>query len=1387
MIGTVLSARYALLEEIGRGGMGIVYRAHDPLLDRRVAVKMIPPEVFSVAAEERFRDEARLIAQMDHPAIVPIYDLGRHQGNFFYVMPLIEGKTLRELLRGGTLRLGEILEILAQAAEALAHSHEQGVVHRDIKPENLMASIERGTGPRSTARVWVMDFGLAREIREGTWSGSGAESDGGDGGVLRGTALYMSPERIHGEAVGPPSDLFALGVVLYECLAGEPPFRGKTALKVVYQILNEEPRGLRDRGLEIDPALEDLVQRCLAKDPAERPSDGRVLAADLRRLNAAQALEIRARPLVPSVAALRVAHTVGREIELRRLFDELAEVSRGGARWILLDGDAGVGKTRLLEDFARQAALRGACVLQGRVDDRGALPLQGLCELIRDACRKHPEVVPELSDLALDLTSWFPTLREVEELRRVATEASGIWLPTDTEPEPVVFHELLARVLGRFGEGRSQVLLLENLHDGDATLEALDYLVRRLGSRPLLVVGTFRRDLLSADHRLHRMSAAAASDPRLIPWTLEPLRREGLISLIGQLLGGEPSAAVVETFVDATAGNPFFVQELARALREQGVLGRVGASVDWLLEGSAADLLPATIQQTVESRLEHLSREERLLLEVAAALGRSFSEGELEDAAVVAAEMAPTVVDAALDALVERQWLLEVAERELSFPSGIVREVIERGMPRRRRRRLHQRLGELLEERWEGSHEDALPRLVEHFRAADMPEKAVLYTLDRARFALSAQRLTEAVEAARLGLELADDGAFALRGELHEILARVSRRRGELEFAAREAAAAVQADLDGGKIARGATAALLAAEIAWQNRDLAAARRWIVEAEGLSRRGGVGRAPRRRVYTLGVRLATLEGDPHGAAVFRDALAELDDEDRGSDLPPPRHRVLRAALAQTVGSLDPARLLTAEEFEIAACVFETLLATDVDGAVVPGLAEGWTGNRSQRRFELVLRGDVVFSDGAPLTAEAVSDSLTRAARLCGDRSVPALRCLAGWRELVDGETDRLAGIEVLGERRIVFHLSDELPIFPAFLTNLKTAVMRRRPADGALVGTGPFVLERADADHLLLRRNALSARPPTGLDGIEMRVLGSSAMAAALRRGEIDLARDFSPADLEVLLREPRLRAGWIETTRKNVTFLLWNQRGPSGRSPELRRALTGVLRVADLVWRSLGRLAQPATSLIPPGIFAHDPDRRRAALSTDAAARLLETVDASLPRRLRVAAHPLFHDRYGAVLEALRAEWKPLGISLDIPPTTMETFRTEINQVEGVDLLLMRWIADYDDPDNFTDELFHSVRGFFRSYLNLPEADVLLDRARRRAEPIERRALYRRFEDLVAEEAVLLPLFYDIDYRLAGPRVRGLSLQNTPPYVGYRTIELVEPAGAPEEFAASSR
>jgi ABC-type transport system substrate-binding protein len=1372
-----------VLAELGRGGMGVVYRARDPVLNRDVAVKLIPPGNLTKDAEERFQREAQIVAQMDHPGIVPIHDFGRHEGALFFIMPVLPGSSLRNLLREGSLRLGDVLDVGTQVAEALDYSHARGVVHRDVKPENIMTAREDG----GHVRARVADFGLALASSEDRLTKTG---------TLVGTVAYFSPEQVTSRSFDGRTDVYALGTVLYECLAGEPPFSGEVQ-SVLYRIVHELPQSLRAVGADVSEELEAAVLQCLEKDPERRPRRAGHLAEALRRYRGKLHEEECTRSVVLTASRMvarpqAAAPFVGREKEIAELQRRLHAAIGGECQFAVVAGEPGIGKSRLVEQLTDLARARKIRVLTGRfVEHDRAFAHQGFCELIQDYFRaKDPGTSapsrPDFSDLAAELVSLFPVLSEIGELRAAAGD-SGAGRATEgrkAEDRTQVF-ELIARTLTRIGGGRPLLLVVEELHRAGLSLEALQYIVRRLAPTPTLIVGTYRQTEVDKRHPLARMIESFRGDPRFASMTLGPLSPSEHRSLAETTAGGGTlSDALARRLLEATEGNPLFTKELVRSLLDSGGIAADDSGALNLsgATGISSDALPETIQQAVEARIERLPESLRETLSVAAVLGRTFDFRDLESLAE-----GPELEDAA-DALV-RDGLLE-EEREsrgdrLTFASGIVRDVLYARLSRRKRRSLHRKYAELIERRNAGRLERVYPELVHHYSEADVPEKAVEYALRQARKSLDSFSADEADRVSRTALAFLEDeewpGDRALEGEARLLLAQASQMGGHLDMALREAESAIRVFEREQTSDRAATASLLAAEAAWQSRRVAETRRWVergIEAAATS--GNEGPLP--KLLSLAITVANLRGEYDRAAAYQSRLEGLAPRQPGSVEEIPAGGTLVVGLANPVVAAEPGQQQTIEEQEMLANVFETLLTTDAEGSLAPGLSVEWSLRDGGRAARLKLRAGIRFSDGAPFDAAAVKASVERATRLRRDSLPAALAAIAGVGAFLDGTAADVTGVAATGEDVVEFRLSEPLPIFPALLTDTLVAVTRVVAAAGTegerVLGTGPFRIARHDGGRVVLERNPfVSKERAPRLEGIEFRAsLSASAIAAGLRSGELDVVRDLSPMDLEAILREPRFRSGLVEVPKKNVYFVVFNtKRGPAA-SPDLRRALAGVVRSRDFVWGALGRFAVPATGLLPPGILGHDPGRRRALLPRERAMGMIEASGVAPPWRLTAAVHPILQDRYRALTAAVEGLWRGIGVEVETVTPTMDAFLEAWQRNDGIDMLVGRWSPDYDDPDNFTLGLFHSAQGLLRGYFSSAEVDRLVEGARLEGRPAAREAIYREVESLLLDAAVLVPLFHDVDFRVSGPGVRGLELGNSAPFVNYTAIGKAAPA-----------
>src|SRR5437879_5557991 len=276
MIGAKLG-NYRILEKIGAGGQGTVYKATDTKLGRAVVIKVLPPELTLKEANlKRFEREARLASALDHPNICTIFDLNDIEGVHFIAMQYVEGKNVRDLVNGRPLDLRSALSIAIQVADALDAAHARGIIHRDIKAGNVMVT------PSGQAKV--LDFGLAK-LMDGKGTGPGGihHTDLTEIGIPYGTATYAAPEQARGDKVDARADIFSTGVLLYEMLTGTWPFQGKTSVDVRHAVLHEDPVPLdQARPGPTPPRLQAILDRALAKNPKDRYQKAEALRNDLR-------------------------------------------------------------------------------------------------------------------------------------------------------------------------------------------------------------------------------------------------------------------------------------------------------------------------------------------------------------------------------------------------------------------------------------------------------------------------------------------------------------------------------------------------------------------------------------------------------------------------------------------------------------------------------------------------------------------------------------------------------------------------------------------------------------------------------------------------------------------------------------------------------------------------------------------------------------------------------------------------------------------------------------------------------------------------------------------------------------------------------------------------
>ncbi|MCG3195097.1 MAG: Serine/threonine-protein kinase PknD [Thermoanaerobaculia bacterium] len=1350
MIGTILAGRYEVSAEIGRGGMGVVYRALDRVLEREVAVKVLPAANLTPEAVERFIREAKTAARLDHPGIVPVYDSGKHEEHVFFVMPLVPGASLRRVLAKGSLRRGDLLDVCGQVAEALAHSHAHGVVHRDVKPENIMVVLD----PVGHWRARLMDFGLAISSSTPRLTRSG---------VICGTLSYLSPEQVEGRSVDARTDLYAMAAVLYEGLAGAPPFEGDAG-SVLYRIVHERPKPPSASGLDIDPQLEELILRSLAKDPAQRPSGLSEFAGTLRRIREAASPSDVTAELTAAIPR-EVPRSSGREREVSSLLESLDAVITKGLRFVVVEGPAGAGKSVLIGELEKAARDRGFLVLTGQfLSGDSAVPYEGFEEaLVRHfRGRSRSGARSELGDMADELVTLFPTLGEIEAFLSAEQESGASRVAAAGERDVVKDADLIVRAVGRISGGKSLLLVLENLHDAGISIQVLRQFLRRLSSYPILVVGTYRRGETSKEHPLRRFLASLSGDSRVVSLNLLGLSESDLTQLSSRVLGGPPDVGLVRALAAASTGNPLFASELLTTLRASGTIRRNERGLFQAVSPDAMSKceVPLALRRAEERIFQRLPEKVRALLSAASVAGRSF-----DLVSVLSVSGLGEISEEDLESLLEEGILEEKTSApgdQLSFASMILQDVAYADLPRRRRRSLHRGFGELLEKRFSGRPDRPEAELFRHFAAGDVPEKAVSCGLATAENAVRSGNPTMAADVATAVLRFASQEVTQAQTRL--VLARAQRLSGEFEVAATEAEAAATIFEKLGD-PRNAEAFALAAEAAWEGRSVERTRK-LVEKGLTAASVGQDDSVRARLLRLGATLEGLRGDSAAAERLTreaDNLSPVEERDRSGEIP---FGVLQIPLSRPVLQLDPAAITALEEAEAAQNVFETLVRVTTDGRVIPWLASDVQVEEGGLRFRFHLRDGVRFHDGRILTSADVRWTFERFLREAPGANQFYLQPIRGASIFARGETDRLEGLDDSDPREVVLTMERRYPIFPVIISNLIVGILPEgaQPLSGrdwktGLMGTGPFrVVHFEPGVRLELERNPGYWRQ--GLprsEGLRFHFgLSSEEILDGFEKGRLSIASGLTPPELERLRHDSNLSKGYRESPALSTYFLVFSaNRGPMA-DLSTRQRVRDAIDVPALV-RLAGRCATPASSLIPPGLPGNRPPGyvRRIPSSGDRPVKTLE---------FRFGTFPAFDHVYPELKAELERQLRQGGFLVSWLAESMER--------SNADIRLLRWIADYPDSHSFAGDVIHSETGIIGSFCGSAELDLLIDEAQFEADSGARRARYIQMEDILEREVRLIPLFHENQWRLARPEVEGLATTFFFPIVNFEELRI---------------
>jgi serine/threonine protein kinase/predicted ATPase len=795
--GSIFADRYQIEEEIGKGGMGTVYRGFDKKLNEEVALKIIKPEIAADEATiERFRNELKLARKITHKNVCRMFDFHEEKGIPFITMEYIQGESLKNfIVKKGKLSEEQTIEITRQICRGLSEAHEIGVVHRDLKPQNIMID------PKQKAKI--MDFGIARSVEV-----KGVTQTG----VMIGTPDYMSPEQVEGKEVGHTSDIYSLGVILYEMVTGTLPFSGDTALSIALKHTTEVPLDPKKVNDSLSQDLSGIILKCLEKDRGQRfqSVDEMVSEFEAIKEGAPTTTEIITHELPAflkdSEEELGEEQSVfvAREQELDRMGGFLDKMLSGKGQILFVEGESGSGKTALIQEFARRSqethadliVASGKCNAHTGIGDPYLPFIEVLGLLTGDVETKWsagiitkdhalrlwnllPHTAGAIADKGPDLINTFVPGAELVTRGEAFSSARAAWLyplkkivenkanlPTDVMLQQSNLFEQFMKVLEFLAKQKPLLLVLDDLQWMDAgSANLLFHLGRRIKGSRIIIIGSFRPS---------EIDMGRAGERHLLEPILNEFKRDyGDIEINVDKVEGRP---FIDAFLDTepnlledsfrdmlfkqTKGHPLFTVELLRDMQDQCILIKnkegqwvEGPELNW-------NALPARVDAVIEERINRLSDHLRDILTLASVEGEEFT-------AEVVARLQDTEVrelvrqlSQELDKrhhLVSAKGIYRIERQRLSmylFQHILFQRFLYNSLDEVERAHLHGEVGEILETLYGDSSDEIASQLARHFNEAGDVEKAIEYFYKAGDKAVKVSANQEAIRYFRQALDL---------------------------------------------------------------------------------------------------------------------------------------------------------------------------------------------------------------------------------------------------------------------------------------------------------------------------------------------------------------------------------------------------------------------------------------------------------------------------------------------------------------------------------------------------------------------------------------------------------------------------------------------------------
>ncbi len=784
--------RYYVLKKLSDNVVSVVYKAKDTVLNRVVAVKVIkkasPSETTPLLLHE-----AQTAVKLRHPNIVSIQDVGtvrvrvkelgvkgwikgesKKLENPFFVLDFVDGMTLQTLMDTRPDRRCEMQTVLRTSIDvckALQCAHSQDILHLGIRPESILITKE------NVAKL--ADFGLAVALGEPRTSEKGRTGD---------LLAYAAPEVAMSKNADPRSDLYSLGAVLYEMVTGKPPFPGKSPAEIVSSHISDYPASPSKLNPEVPVALDNCIMKLLEKEPGERYQTAVELLKALREITDGFITEAFVSPgklsvVVPSPRPmdLREIQLIDRVEEMSLLRETIDRTAQGRGGVVFLNGEAGIGKTRLAQELGAYARLRGMQVLTGRcpalfrVD--GVPPYVLWKEVVRDYLEGRP--VEQLHRIIGHHPDEVAKL--VPELKQKLGEFPQS-LPISPEHERDRLFEAVSQFVTNISRETPLLVILDDLQWTDqSSLLLMHYLARGAYKEPLLLLGAYRDTYIDQQHPLSPILAELNRERLLQSVPLKRLSFDDTAKMIERTLEQEDvSKALCELVYEKTRGNPFFVEEVIKSLKEEEVIYQEGDK--WKTKEVSRIEFPKTVKDVIMKRVSRLDDECQRVLTLASFLGRDCAFEALSGATDLEEGDLLEIVDKMHKSGLMTETVVH-GEEVCSFADIIVRDVVHEEVSPLRHKRLHQAVGSVLEKVYAEKIDEHSGELALHFLESGDKEKALYYFVNAGEKAAHIYANDEAIHYFQSALRLLEEkeGEFLRRAHILEKLGDIKKLVGEFD------------------------------------------------------------------------------------------------------------------------------------------------------------------------------------------------------------------------------------------------------------------------------------------------------------------------------------------------------------------------------------------------------------------------------------------------------------------------------------------------------------------------------------------------------------------------------------------------------------------------------